>query len=159
MQEKELLGTHLLVPEGMEALRDLELAREAGDDVLVEAQYHPAVAQRAPRLGGVREPLDPFGRHRAHKPAEARPRLDLLAAGQDREAWVVEGLEVKNALDAQGRAEEQRQHEAPRLVRASQRPGQRALRDAAQGERGRQQEEGAPPEYGDRPRRLAVYML
>ncbi|MFT3766202.1 MAG: hypothetical protein QM820_11920 [Minicystis sp.] len=67
-----------------------------------------------------------------------------MAAGQDREARIVEGLEVKDALDAQDRAEEQRQREAPRLVRASQRSGQRALGDAAQGERGRQEEEGTP---------------
>lgn len=51
---------------------------------------------------------------------------------------------MKDELDAQGRAEEQRHDRAPPLVRASQRPLQRALCDAAQGERGRQQEEGAP---------------
>ncbi len=50
---------------------------------------------------------------------------------------------MKDALDAQGRAEEQRQHEAARLVDAPQRPRQGALRDGAQGERYRQEEEGA----------------
>ena len=61
---------------------------------------------------------------------------------------------MKDALDAQSRAEEQRQYEAARLVRAPQPPLQGALRDVAQGERGRQEEEGAPepgaPDEGGR---------
>ena len=50
---------------------------------------------------------------------------------------------MKDALDAQGRAEEQRQHEAARLVRTPQPPLQGALRNVAQGKCGRQEEEGA----------------
>ena len=95
-------------------------------------------------FGGPRELLDRGSVDRTHQPTEARSRHDLLAAGQDREARIIEGLEVKDALDSEGRAEEQRQREAPRFVRAPQRPLQSALRDAAQGERGRQEEEGAP---------------
>ena len=144
VQVEELLGAHFLVADGVEALRDLELAREAGDGVVVDAQCRHPVAQRAQGLGGPHELLDPIGLHRAHQPPEARARHDLLAAGQDGEAQIVERLEVEDALDAQGRAEEQRQREAPRLVGAAQRLGQRPLRDAAQGERGRQEEEGAP---------------
>ena len=52
--------------------------------------------------------------------------------------------EVEDTLDPQGCAEEQRQREAPRLLFASQRLLQGALRDATQGDRGRQEEEGAP---------------
>ena len=50
----------------------------------------------------------------------------------------------KDAFDAQRGAEEQRQRETTRLVRAPQHLAQRAFGDAAQGERGGQEEEGAP---------------
>ena len=144
VQIGELLGAHLLVADGVEALGDLELAREAGDDVLVDAQGHHLVAQRRESLGGPRELLDSGGLHGAHQPAEARAGHDLLAAGEDREARIVQSLEVEDALDAKGRAKEQREHEATRLDGAAQSLAERALRDGRERERRRQEEEGAP---------------
>ena len=61
---------------------------------------------------------------------------------------------MEDALDAQGCAEEERQHEAARLVGAAHRLAERALRDGGQGESRWQQEEGAPevgaPDEGGR---------
>ena len=140
----ELLDPHLLVAEGMKPLGDAELAREARDGVLVETQGHDLVAQRTQLLRGPGKLRDGGGLHRTHEAAEARAREDPLASGQDREAQVVEGLEIKDTFDPQRGAEEQRRRETTRLVRAPKHLAQRAFGDAAQGERGGQEEEGTP---------------
>jgi hypothetical protein len=144
VQVDELLDAHLLVTDGVEALGDAELAREARDGVLIETQRHRLALKGAEVFRGAGERVDLGGLHRAHQPPEAGPRHDLLAAGQQREAQIVEGLEVEDPLDPQRRAEEQRQHQAPRPAHAAHRLDQDALGDGAQGESGGEQEEGAP---------------
>jgi hypothetical protein len=66
-------------------------------------------------LRGQRELFDRLGLDGAHQPAKRGARQDRVASGQDREARVVEGPEVKDAPVAKRRAEEQRKHQAPRL--------------------------------------------
>jgi hypothetical protein len=103
---EELLDLHVLVSDGVEALLDPELPREAGDRVLVDAD--PVARCLADlRLCLVHESEHGADRRSADEAAERVPTEDLLAAGEDRKADVVEGLEVKDPRDAQDRFEEQ----------------------------------------------------